>query len=574
IFAFAAAGFAQEKILNFVSEMTAQSDGFSFVTETITVNAENIQIRRGIYRDIPYSQGVQIEVLSLSMDGSSHPYFTEKSGKSLRINFGDDNFIQKGIHVYKLTYKISNIARAFDDYDEIYWNVTGNEWKFPIEQASFQIFLPAGAKIKSDLVSMYTGKYGSKSSDAVKVGDAFFKTSKILQSGEGFTVAVPFSKGVVKTYDEKAASKAAAPFVVFLAALVLLYYFFTWYKVGREPFGAIVTEFAPPEGISAAFTRCLWKRREDRKMFATALVSLAMKGKIEITEETSFLTKRATLKIKDRTLTGLPDEEKYIISNLFNGRDSFALAQSNWSSLNSCMANINKDFRTEKKKYIIPNVKYITLPILALILMQLSFISSMPALIFVNLHYSIFLLIASKVGANKIISLLVFLAINAFYATFFYSILHEAGQQLWIMQGAFALSLWGLIIYSSAIDNFTAAGKELMVKIKGFYRYMSIAEEHRVALSNPIDAERIFADFLPYAFAFDMENKWMKEFENVLSKAVVDKHLYSVGGRNALARGLILSSINSAAPSNSGRSGSGGGGSSGGGFGGGGGGGR
>ena len=107
---------------------------------------------------------------------------------------------------------------------------------------------------------------------------------------------------------------------------------------------------------------------------------------------------------------------------------------------------------------------------------------------------------------------------------------------------------------------------------------MTIAEEHRVALSVPVDDEKIFADYLPYAFAFDMENKWMARFEKTLSQAAIERSMQNIGGRNALTRDLLLSSINSAAPksgSDSGSSsGSGGGGFSGGGFGGGGGGGR
>lgn len=70
----------------------------------------------------------------------------------------------------------------------------------------------------------------------------------------------------------------------------------------------------------------------------------------------------------------------------------------------------------------------------------------------------------------------------------------------------------------------------------------------------------------------------MARFEKTISQAAIERSMQNIGGRNALARGLLLSSINSAAPksgsdSNS-SSGSGGGGFSGGGFGGGGGGGR
>jgi len=145
-------------------------------------------------------------------------------------------------------------------------------------------------------------------------------------------------------------------------------------------------------------------------------------------------------------------------------------------------------------------------------------------------------------------------------------------QSYFAVEAVFALSLLGLAVYASVIDNFTPAGRALMVKIKGFHRYMAVAEERRVAMSHPLDAQRIFADYLPYAFAFGMENKWMDEFEKILPKETTDKYADRLGGRNALRNNLILSSLMRAAPKSSGASsGSGGGGYSGGGFGGGGG---
>ena len=107
---------------------------------------------------------------------------------------------------------------------------------------------------------------------------------------------------------------------------------------------------------------------------------------------------------------------------------------------------------------------------------------------------------------------------------------------------------------------------------------MSTAEEHRAALSNPFDAERIFADYLPYAFAFEMENKWIKEFDGVISAAKIEEYTRRAGGRDFVSRNSIGRAISASRPVSSGSSGGGsrssgsrGGGSSGGGRGGGGG---
>lgn len=44
-----------------------------------------------------------------------------------------------------LTYKVSNGLKHFEEHDELYWNITGDEWDVPIESAGATILLPAAA---------------------------------------------------------------------------------------------------------------------------------------------------------------------------------------------------------------------------------------------------------------------------------------------------------------------------------------------------------------------------------------------------------------------------------------------
>ena len=430
-FAFSHAAFAEERILNFASSMQVQKDGSVIVEETITVNAENIKIRRGLYRDIPNPETEPVEFISLYMNNEPHPSFTETSGKNLRINFGDDNYIPKGIHTYRLTYSVKNVVKDFPDYDEVYWNVTGNNWDFTIERASFLILLPEDADIKDSLVSLYTGRKGSKGSNAVKTETYFYETTEDLYAGEGFTVAVPFEKGIVKSYKKtfftSLSALSAKSLMLMAAGLILFVFFFkyiigTWLAVGRDPKDAIVTEFTPPKGISPAFMRSLWNRGNDRKMFAVALISLAMKNKIEISEE----QKTAVLKLKDRSVAGLPEEERYIIDFLFSSKEEFKINQSNWSRISSCIQYIEKNFNLERKKYILSNKKYVLPAALMLVLFQLllipfGFIAL--AFIFVNLHYSIFVLVfVGLVAKNKVLKIIAFILLNLFYSLFFFDL--------------------------------------------------------------------------------------------------------------------------------------------------------
>ena len=43
-------------------------------------------------------------------------------------------------------------GRPFADHDEIYWNVTGNYWNFPIARANATITLPQGAGKSASMI--------------------------------------------------------------------------------------------------------------------------------------------------------------------------------------------------------------------------------------------------------------------------------------------------------------------------------------------------------------------------------------------------------------------------------------
>ena len=72
---------AEEVIRNFISDVTVNVDGSLDVRETITVNAEGNQIRRGILRDFPTTYidrnkvrvRVGFDVVSVERDGKPLP---------------------------------------------------------------------------------------------------------------------------------------------------------------------------------------------------------------------------------------------------------------------------------------------------------------------------------------------------------------------------------------------------------------------------------------------------------------------------------------------------------------------
>src|SRR5690606_31645651 len=123
-----------------------------------TVLAEGVDIRRGIYRDWPTRYrdrfGNDVEVVyqprSLARNGRPEPYRVERRGNGVRAWFGSpERLLEPGVHTYAWRYEADRVLGFFAEGDELYWNVTGLGWAFPIERASatvrFAFDLPEGA---------------------------------------------------------------------------------------------------------------------------------------------------------------------------------------------------------------------------------------------------------------------------------------------------------------------------------------------------------------------------------------------------------------------------------------------
>ena len=569
-----------EKIYLFDVKIDVQTDGSINITEDITLNAKHQKIRRGIYRDIPILSDGQLTPVSLTMDGRPHPFFTENKGRNLRINFGDNNYIDTGRHTYSFKYTYKNAVKFFRNYDELYWNITGNEWDFTIDKARVQVNLPARAHVQKDGISLYTGPKGAKDSNARQVGNLIFETTRSLYPKEGFTIAIPFDKGAVQKPPLLTRIKDSFSFSVLLSfalfVFLIIYAVLSWLKVGRDPAYSNIPRYEPPEGISPAFTYYLYNKITGPQFMACILLDLAMKGYIEIqTEKGMFGSTQLSLLRKKPTGEGLPAEEKLVFDRMFAfcGGDVCSLDYTAGVMLNAIMRQMNKVLSKESKAYIIGNGSYITKAIIIVACLGiLPFIFISPEAIFINLHFAVFFVVFPAIAKNPIIKFIIRLFFIAFYSPFWIGMISSPGSFLCLV--FYIVALWGLDYYIKLIPNVTPLGRDIFEYLNGFKKYIKTAEVNRFAASNPMDEERIFCEYLPYAYAMGLQNQWIKKFTNTLSQATIDKCVACAGGVAAVS-GALASGVSSAMPSGGhGGGGSFGGGGSGGGGGGGGGGGR
>ncbi|MGH6907360.1 MAG: DUF2207 domain-containing protein, partial [Aestuariivirga sp.] len=294
---------AEERIENFLSDVTVNADASLTVRETITVTSEGYDIRHGILRDFPtiysdrHGQRVRVgfDVLEVTRDGRPEPYAVESISNGKRIKIGDgDIYLADGSHGYRIVYRTTRQLGFFDDFDELYWNVTGNGWTFSIESATAIIRLPPGARIAQH--AEYTGRQGSAANDSrviTATGSEYHAvTTRRLEAGEGFTIAVAWQKGIVTAPSE---GDRWSWWLVDNAGILALigtliasgaFYIFAWNKAGRDPpRGTIIPLFAPPDNLAPAGARFIWKQGFDDKAFAAALVGLAVKGRVKIADD-------------------------------------------------------------------------------------------------------------------------------------------------------------------------------------------------------------------------------------------------------------------------------------------------
>ena len=293
---------AREEILHFESLLEVQQDGSIVVTENITVRAEGRKIKRGIYRDIPVNyigalgdrRSAGFELLDVDSDVTGRSHFTKDMGEDIRIYMGERNRrLQPGVYRYTFRYAMQHQIGYFDDYDEIYWNVTGNRWDFPINQVTSRVVLPDGAKIMQS--AAYTGRRGDTGKDYqfTRIADniAEFTTTRQLLPRQEITVSVGWPKGLVAepSTTERMLSWLfgnSGLLALFASAVAVPWFLFrSWLRIGRDPEkGVIIPLFAPPDGLSPAavsYVHYMGLKSAGRgasKALIAALVSLAREG--------------------------------------------------------------------------------------------------------------------------------------------------------------------------------------------------------------------------------------------------------------------------------------------------------
>ena len=239
------ASLKKEEILFYHIDVTLNQDSSAKVQETITVRAQGIDIKRGIYKDIPLeymNEKTPVKILDVKRNGLSVPFLVKRENGKKRVYMGDMNIkIPAGVYKYKITYEIQNIIRKNDKGDEFYYNLIGEEWNFDILKAQVVVRVPDGARLVGK-PNVYTGKYGDKQRSAIiDVGKNQWDIHLInkLHKKEATTVRAFFDSGFFDVQGGGFYSKKVARiFFILIDSLLFVfagfYAYFSWGKHGKD----------------------------------------------------------------------------------------------------------------------------------------------------------------------------------------------------------------------------------------------------------------------------------------------------------------------------------------------------
>jgi len=610
LFAASAPASAVERIIEFISDVTVQRDGDLIVTETIRVEAEGNVIRRGIFRDFPTrytrADGTRVEVgfhvESVTRDGSPENFALEQLSNGVRVRIGSaDRSVSRGQHTYVIRYRTTRQIGFFADYDELYWNVTGTGWVFPIERAEARITLPEEVPFRQ--TAIYTGPQGGKGRDAAIVeqrpGRIVFRTTRPLPSHNGLTVAAAWQKGVVEPPTAGRMARywlednRALVFAVLGFLLLLAYYAYAWLRVGRDPpKGTIIPLFGPPDGMSPAATRYVDRMAFDNDCFTAAIIGLGVKGHLRLVEkdDKSTLSKRGGDK-------PMAPEEAALMQKLFARTNSIVLENTNHEPIGKAKTALGEMLtKNYLGKLFTNNFGWSGIGLLLFVLL----IAGVALAAAIGNQYNIVPYIAATSffcqpfvmgGGAMIFSgwqrfprkkglligglIMLGLAVSVGMLVMWYNAPGIAN--LWLLGALFAsgaIAGAGFLLLKAP----SREGRKTMDQIEGFREYLGVAEEDRLNVLNPPEkTPELFERFLPYAVALDCQNAWAAKFAGVLAAAGTAAAAASwyVGSRDwsndpvsfadHLGSDLSQTIASSSTPPGSSDSGGGGGGSSGGG---------
>lgn len=609
-----------EVIEEFLTDITLNLDSSLQITEKILYDFEGEE-RHGIYRDIPLVYALDdgsnlclpINIQGVKDEQGKKYNYTLEADNYLRIKIGDENKTITGKHWYYIDYQIEGAIDSYAKTDELYLNITGNDWEVPIKYAGAEVSLPEGAQETELSAECYTGFTGSteKNCQAEITGNnrAIFYTTQELTYYQGMTIILDLPKNIVtppgtltlttqpedvkKIVDGKDYTDYLNnPTRISAGEHELEIYKFK-YHTSSSP---LVITPEKHTNITVNLAKVAWAPLID--IFLPLVIFLIFSAALYLIWSKNGRDPKGRgtiIPIYEPPLKLTPGELGVVVDQCADMRDLSA------SIIQLAVNGYLKIRKTEKKKLLGNSLDFEFIKVKPEDDLLLDYEKQLYQAIFKNtkttkletLKNNFYLSLPKiKTALYASVTEKQFFAGNPEKTRILYfgigAMLVVLGLGAILILGILLESFWyyiilaplfiEIILFCKYMPKRTALGVKTYEEILGFKMYLQHAEKYRIErLYAPKNYQELFEKFLPYAIALKVENAWATQFKDL---AVTPPSWYEGSGYhnfNTLLFIGALNSFNSSAISSlnynpSAHGGGGGGGFSGGGFGGGGGG--
>ncbi|HET7320801.1 MAG TPA: DUF2207 domain-containing protein [Candidatus Saccharimonadales bacterium] len=434
-----------------------------------------------------------------SASGAPTQYSTYSQNGNTVLKIGDPNRTVTGTQEYTIDYSMQNVVSFYNDHDEFYWNVNGNQWQQPFTHISATIHLPEGLGLNGQPVC-YADYYGGLAQPCTITsnGNALLtQTTRPLAARQTLSFKVAFNKGFFTaptTWDKLRDYLGLVAAFTVLPLLAFVVGFTAWLKKGRdakEP-DTIIPEYEPPDNLTPLEVGTLVDFKVDNRDITATIIQLAVRGYIRIIET-----------VKDRAL--LPDETIYSLqllndnyTSLTNFEAAIMLALFKDATLNDTI-DLSK---SANKMYAVSLdvSKTVEQELTSKGYFRANPLKSGRVLGWGATTVVVIIYIYARVANNlSVLPFFVGGVVAAFIAGFFANIMAAR----------------------------TAQGVVSRNKILGLKLYMDVAEKNRLEklqgpnaayadnAGEPVKTVDLFEKLLPYAIVLQVEKGWAKKFEGL-----------------------------------------------------------
>lgn len=456
---------------------------------TEKIDAHFNESRHGIFRTIPLYNSVQradgtetVIRAKIKDINVSENFDVDKGLQQCSIQIGDEDTVITGDHSYTISYSYILGEDKNVGFDELYYNIIGDQWDTYIQNVTFSITMPK--EFDSSKVGFSSGRYGTVGTNHIN-----FNVEQNVISGSFEDTLAPYSALTMRVelpdeyfyfnkplYYAKISMLVVIPVIAFVIVLLL------WIRHGRDKKIVEVVEFYPPENMSSADVAYWQNGAVTNKDLVPLLIELANEGYLEINEiESKNRFRQSDFEIKRLKDAYVGDDQykRIFFDGLFNHSSrKLVYLEHLKESFYTTLDKICEKYNSSENRTKVFNEK-------SLYLRLLGWLISIVSVVAVVLFSATLL-----GGTEKII------------CTF-------AGVVIGIIS----------FVFSFFVRQRTDDGHRILQKIEGFKLFLETAEKERLETlveENP----KYFYDVLPYAYVLGVSDKWVSKFEKIAIEPV------------------------------------------------------